>query len=617
MKRNQIFVVILLVSNVIISCFLQNNSIVISNDNSITLKAIIRENDGSEEFFLIIKNTLSKIGINLDIEILSFYEFLIEILTTKNYDLGFFYFLNSANDPDMIDVYNEDGTMNIFCYNSTMDYSVEYDMGTNEWFLQHGLEITPINSTERINHYWDWQEYLMNEILPCQPIYIYQDYCFNWDNLEGFDYEKGIIQSWGQMYWEETHLGQSSLDELVVTDYYETNLSNPEDFLQKDNLEYNAIMDSLLYYDYNKKLWPHLAEDWWMINTTHIRMKLREDVKWQSDIDGNFTNEYLDSKDVYFTYSILQNQFAIDWLKDMKIVNEYTIDFYIDRELNTPSNEPSSHCFDDFRYKILPEYYLNQSQQLDGKTPDYSHIAWDKFGQKTFGTGLFEMNSISENEIVFSLFNETWYNDTRTINDKRIDWKNRFGYQYKIKNLKIKKYDPEHNYLVKFEVGILDIFEPSLESEIEYLMSKTSFNMSTILRDGLMMIFYNLNPEREYIGNLDPCVGDSTITKGLAIRKAISYAIDRASIVTGLKGVRFVIDDYPMLTKQGIWCSPDISRYYYDFLKAQDYFILAMGRPSTTQSNLQSITWISLSIMLVTIMTMVLKKYRRRRKYFS
>ena len=612
MKRNQLFLSFLLIAN-FSTCFLVN---VISEEttpnNSITLTVKIRENDGSEEFFLIIQNALTRLGINLDIQKLSYYNFMLEILTTRNYDLGYMSLIGSANDPDMLDYFSELGFLNMICYEESIDYSEEYEMGENEWYLEHGLEITPINSTERITHYWNWQEYFMSEILPCQPMFIFKDYCFNWNNLEGFDFEKGIIQSWGQMYWDGTHFGQSSLDELVVIDNYRTNQSEPGDFLYKDNLVFNAMMDSLLFYDYNKKLWPHLAEDWWMINTTHIRMKIREGVKWQTDIDGNFTDEYLDTKDIYFTYYLLKNYFRIDWLKDMKIIDQYTIDFYIDRDIYSSPNDPGSHYFDDFGYKILPEYYLNQSQLADGKTPDYSHIAWERYGQKTFGTGLFEMQSITENKIVFSLYNETWYNNTNTINDKRLDWDNRFGSDYQINNLIVKHYNPELNYLDKFEAGTLDILEPSQESEIEFLESKTDYDMSTTLGDGLMMIFCNLNPEREYIGSLEPCEADTTITKGLAFRKAISYSIDRSSILTELKGIRYAIDYYPMATKQGIWCSPDITRYNYDLLKAQDYFILAMGQPSQTQSNGLAIQWIIGSLIVISILTnFIVKKMKK------
>ena len=60
----------------------------------------------------------------------------------------------------------------------------------------------PPNSQERIQHYWEWENYLMDKILPMQPTFTPKTYMAHWKNLIGYNYSEGILQSWGKMTWD-------------------------------------------------------------------------------------------------------------------------------------------------------------------------------------------------------------------------------------------------------------------------------------------------------------------------------------------------------------------------------------------------------------------------------
>jgi ABC-type transport system substrate-binding protein len=80
---------------------------------------------------------------------------------------------------------------------------------------------------------------------------------------------------------------------------------------------------------------------------------------------------------------------------------------------------------------------------------------------------------------------------------------------------------------------------------------------------------------RPVIGSRAPAPGDESITKGLAIRKAISYAINRAEINNVIHQDLHKIVDYPIYDKLGIWCNPNIIKYDYDLNEAKRYMKIA------------------------------------------
>jgi len=605
----------------IIGVFLTNIAIftrgdyVESEDMLFTL--VVKTRTYYTDYFQILKDDLAKLNINLDIIVLNWQDFAAELLAFRDFDLSYLSFVGLGIDPAGISqIYSENEEIGILDYYNEMDYNQEYEMGKNEWFIKEGLEILPLYSTERIEHYWKWQNYLVDEILPCQPMFTLKDYCVSWTNLEGFNYSDGLIKSWGKMSWDGSHQGQESVDEVVICEYISEYEEVPRDYYFKGGIFLNAIHDSLLYFDNDYSAWPHLAKNWEMINNTHLRLYLRENVKWQSDLEGNYTDEYFDVQDVYFTYYIFRDSGLLDWLKEMKIIDNYTIDFFIDSDSETIKNDPGTEFLDDLTLWILPEHYLNQTQQMDGKTPDYKHTAWEKYDEFRFGTGLFKIDSKTTDEINLSIFSDSWYNSTATKNDQNLNWEERFGTNYIIPRLKIliNFYIPD--YFQDLMNGKLDVLSSQISNdEIDSIYGNTNFNIQFNYYSMYSFIIYNFNPSRARIGDSNPCDLAPEMTKGLALRKAISYALNRPKIIEESYGSHAVINDYPFHMQNSIWCNPNIIRYNYNLSAAQMYLDLAFG-PSSTSGKSDGMSFIMSisSLYLTTIITYYLVMWKKRRK---
>ncbi len=49
--------------------------------------------------------------------------------------------------------------------------------------MKQGALIMPPDSAARVNHYWDWEDYLMDEICPSLPLFTGSTVQAYWDNF--------------------------------------------------------------------------------------------------------------------------------------------------------------------------------------------------------------------------------------------------------------------------------------------------------------------------------------------------------------------------------------------------------------------------------------------------
>ncbi|MHA1435811.1 MAG: ABC transporter substrate-binding protein [Candidatus Heimdallarchaeota archaeon] len=412
----------------------------------------------------LIKQQLARIGINVDI-IITGGPWTPLLLSLRTADIGLMELQTTNNaDPDFTGVYNENGSLNVFGYHTSMDSDDCLGPGKNEWYMRQGNLIMPPNSEERIEHYWEWEQYLMTDLLLCQPLFNKKSFVQTWNNLIGYNYSKGILQSWGDMNWSGTHTGQTNTSELVVADQQWDDLnplflnSGPTGFIS------SLTLDPLFWIEPDKSIQPHLATDLIMLNDTHARITLREGIKWQPDPDGNFTNEFFDAEDVYFTLKsfaeISNDYYLYSWIEDLEIIDPYTIDIFIDEDQSTPENEPYNRFLERLSVKIIPEHYLNQTQILG--LPDIFHPSWNIFNTQCFGTGLFVMDSYIEGtETTLTINSDCWWLNNTITSDTNLDWANRFGdftnilQQLRIKILK------SYEEIFAFRNGEIDISPPT------------------------------------------------------------------------------------------------------------------------------------------------------------
>ncbi len=531
-------------------------------------------------FFL--KQHCARIGIQVDTYTYDWPTFVNMLVPGSLYDFDIYYvaFTAGEGDPDWSNVYSETGALNTPGYNTSMDWDEELGTGINEWYLQHGIEIMPSDSEERIQHYWEWENYLMDKILPIQPTLIPKRISAYWSNLLGYNYVDGLQNSWGKMSWDGLHTGQNSINEIVISEEDWQNL-NPAFGGDQKVAMINRILDPVYMYDADLNIYPHLATDIVLINDTHIRLHIREGVKWHVDPDGLFPNEYIDVDDFYFSFyamkHISNSQDQYKMIEDMEKIDQYTLDLFIDADPTTPENEPYAPYSRYLNVYILPEHYLNQTQEVDGRTPDVTHSSWNRFTKEAFGTGLFELYSHVEGvQTTLKVVPDCWYLDP-LVDKSDMDFVNRFGdFSGGLDTLRTRAITNKVAEFAEFELGKLDLISISgfLEKRDEYL-ENPDFDIQSSYGYNFAFYGYNMREERGPLGNRTACPGDPTMTVGLALRKAISYALDRHEINEVLFGGEYIITDYPIYEGMGKWCNPNIIRYNHNLDRARYYMKLA------------------------------------------
>ncbi|MBD3190710.1 MAG: hypothetical protein GF308_08695 [Candidatus Heimdallarchaeota archaeon] len=548
------------------------------------------------DYMNFLKQHLGRIGINVDIQLLDWPTYIMELIVFRDYDVYLVGLGGGGVDPGSTayGVYSENASLNAYNYHTSMDYNETLGTGVNQWYIEEGLTMMPPDSEERIEHYHNWQQYMMDDLLPCKPTFSPLAYTAHWANLKGYNASKGVVQSWGKMYFDGSHDGQGSTNELVISHGQWSDL-NP---LFQDDAASSFIsgstLDTLIRYDVNKKPWPHLATGWEMLNETHLRVTLREGIKWQTDPDGLFTNEYFDAKDVYFTFyawrEVSNDQHLYSWLEKMEIIDDYTIDIYIDGDPTTPENEPYSNFLTNLWTNMMPEHYLNQTQEADGVTPDVNHDSWNTYATHSFGTGILEFGTYTDSvETIMEVYDDCWLMDA-SVDKSGMDFENNFGNVWDLDRLRVRIIPDQQTALLEFEAGKTDIEGVGTfpEKRDNYIADPDK-NVQTFNQDFFEFFGFNMGEERPYVGNPDPCPNDPTISIGLAIRKAMAYAIDRIEINNVLYRGEWAVTDHPIYPTMGIWCNPNIIRYNHDIEKAREYMAKA-GFEITEATGSQIIT---------------------------
>jgi ABC-type transport system substrate-binding protein len=530
-----------------------------------------------------LKQQLAEIGINVDIVIQDWGQFLDTILTNFDFDICTIGFSGSGREPFSLPIsaYTENSSINLWGYDESMDWDEGLETGLNEWYIKQGRSMIPPNSQERIDLFWDWQQHLMDELLLLAPFFTPKIFSANWANLEGFNYTKGnVIHNWGHMFWDGFHTGQASTSEIVINDDNWTEL-NP--FYYSDDTSsfiIDACLDELIYYDKDQSVWPHIAESWTFIDDTTVEVTIRDGIKWLDY--GGFTGQYVDVDDVYFTIycwdkiSIRSGDWF--WLDSLEKVDDMTLRIHIDGDPVTLEQELHAQAITDLNTWIVPEHWLNQTQEADGITPNITHASWTNYSTNCWGTGLFEIDSFTEAvETNLTVRSDCWMLDP-VVDKSNMDFINRFGdFSGGLNQLRVRLLDDTPLVFTEFESGKLDLIDVTSDTDkrLQYNLD-INFEIQSIYDYFFSFFGYNVRETRgTSLQSREPCPLLPSMTKGLAIRKAIAYAINRAEIDSALHTDSHYIVDYPIHSSLGIWCNEDIIKYDYNLTKAKEFMMYA------------------------------------------
>lgn len=579
-----------LVCLIVLSSLVVNTSNVVADEPFFTLQVIYRTYSSPDDpigsLLLIMEDQIDNLNINLEPIGLNWLSFVECLLNPIYHDmillpplLGDFY------DPDSIasSLFSEEALLNFWSYDQTLDWNQTLGMGQNEWFLEEGRTIFPYNSQERITQYWNWQMYLMDKLLPGLPGLSKPQYLAHRASLKNYSYSDRLLQSWGKMHWEELPENKTDATEIAIagkdwtmsTPFLRTSFDSGSSFFT------SAVADPLFWVDPDKSIQPHLATDMEFLNNTHLRINLREGIKWQLDQYGLFPGEYFDVRDVYFTIfawkylaSVIHSPYEFNWLEDMRIVDDYTIDLYLQDNETFWEDESAYDFLYDLNVEIMPEHFFNQTQLVDGTTPDRDHPSWIAYGDWNFGTGHLQLFSDDENETRLEVFPDAWWLNSTITSDSNLDWGERFGYNWELSKLIVrKKLSVTHDATVIEALlwGFIDMLEPLAYDDVIMLEQTFEFAIQTKSVGFFPFIGFNTNQERNYFGNRDPCPLDPTISIGLAIRKAVAYALDRHELNNLVYNGRYFVNEHPLPTELGFWLNPDIIVYDQDYAKAKEF----------------------------------------------
>ena len=616
--------IVLLLVLVIISNGLINGFTTVKAEENPKITLFARGKMEDLEIFAIMQEQLAKIGIEL------FYctcdcSNPIQHMLFGGQDMSILRLGHLDKNADFSYLYESSSYFNYPTYNPTIDYNDTLKQGINDWYLNYGRQI--LDEDERIEHYWNWEQYYMDKLLIYQPLFSKNSSTIGyWDNLLNYNHTDGIVQSWGKMVWNGTHINQGPLNEVVmgISDTTRYNTLRYSDWTsqapyQKYSTVQNLCMDPLIWRDADGSFWSHLAKEIHYINNTHLRISLRENILWQNDPEGLFTNETFDARDVYFTYYYLSKQSPLfrhyNWLKEIEIIDDFTIDFFIDTNELTQENEPFAWINNSLTTKIFPEHYLNQTQLVDGITPDVTHPSWAYFSWQCFGTGLCEIKSIDNDQIVLQQRPNSWYINTSITNDPRLNWINRFGnYSNGLEILRVRKVNCDSS-TVLLRGGYVDIGYTTDIGENQ-VSTNDGIDIQTKPAQFMISLVYSLHPERANISSNEYLGGEENITKGLALRKAVSYAIDRAEIIGLLYYNEYSINDYPIYPNLVEWCNPNIIKYTRDLDKAKYYMSLLgfnFDKTSLTIGLPNTGIGIFITLLITTSLSMIRRKQQNKK----
>jgi len=558
------------------------------------------------DYGLYIAQYLSELGIKVNVKVEEWIVFVGTLTVTYDFDLSFVGLTGGGADPDLTGVYNENGSLNMFGINTKMPYGAE-----NEQMMKEGVLIMDLE--ERQQHYYEWQQLIMDKILPMLPFFSPRSYVANWATLDGYDNRWGIVDSLPYMEFTSLHEGQTSTAEFYDSDAKWKEL-NP--LLQDDaSSSYisSLVMEPLMQMTPDfEPIKTGLVKDWQQDETNELLYKftLRDDVYWNPsfnitgrdsssdplvDDDGNIvdssilmsgdkgefsdgTNQQVTAKDAVFTLLAWANPITSEdadvynWIHDIWVDPSDPLSFWIEIDGDPDTEEAENYApfWSAMTPRVLPEFFLNTTNTTvtysSGGVPMLGigegildTPQWKTYSTSAFGCGKYMLDYYVENSITVLQASPFWFG-VGAIDGTEQD--------LDIKTFNIRVIPDITSALAEFKAGKLDIMGmTSFPDERKAMETDPKFDVQSALQSYVNFMGFNLR--RPFIGGDDNYVfltesGYEEYTKALAVRKAIAYAIDREEINKVLHDGEYLISHSVIYPVQAFWYYNDVIKYNHD-----------------------------------------------------
>lgn len=264
------------------------------------------------------------------------------------------------------------------------------------------------------------------------------------------------------------------------------------------------IYEPLLNIDKDYKTELCLAKEISKVGNTSYVIKLKENVKWQNGII--FT-----AKDVQYTIDRLKDE-AVNSIYAANVKDVIGVDVIDNNTVRINLSKEVPFFEYNLTFPIMSyNYYQNE---------DFVNTSKNK---NPVGTGRFKVVS-NEDSIVTLKQNQNWWNQDKEST--------------KIETIKINKYASMGEVYNAFKIGNIDLIHTD-SIQIEDYIGTLGFNTKEYKARQLDFIAFNT--QNDVLSNVE-------------VRQAISYAIDKANIVSAVYNNKYYTSNFPL----------DFGSYVYD-----------------------------------------------------
>lgn len=553
-----------------------------------------------EEYAGDIIQTLGNIGIKGSIRSMDYATFLDTVVYNKNYDLALIK-VEGANSPHMEFFFTENASLNIFKFKDTMD-----DGYTNARIAE---AVQEKNKTKRIDIYHEVQNHIMEKVIPMIPLFTpVRTYAY-WYNLVGFDAEMGLSDSLPYMSFEGPHEGQENTSNLNIGIGIWSDLNQLTMRRASEELLISLMMDKLVHLNDQRELTNHgLINSWKFMNDTTVRVNIRDNVYWQPNKANTYVDQPFTSKDVLFTLDLMTNSTInndaslLKWIKSYEEYNATAIDIYIDSDPKTPENEYYAHALEDLSIYPFPEFYLNQSTGNIQQTEQ-----WSDYAQNPFGTGKYRLDfknteaGLSAQFVRFDKWHGHGVLDTETA-------------ELSIDRVVANSFRELYSLKLELQTGKLDLVDFGNDPTAVF-ENENDIKTDSVLDNSIIFLAINLDHNVLGSDTVYDTSGDDNISRGLAVRKAIAHAIDKAHL-NQYQDSLYNITHSPLSRYFREYYNEDVIQYDTNITKSMEYLHQAgfdVGVFFHTETIEQTpIAMVSI-ISAITIGTMLRKRKTRGR----
>ncbi|MHA2357326.1 MAG: ABC transporter substrate-binding protein [Candidatus Heimdallarchaeaceae archaeon] len=500
--------------------------------------------------------------------------FIDKVVETKDYDLAILE-VEGESTPFLDLFFKEGAFLNIFNLRNNLDN------GTTAEYLKNITRELDFHT--RRNLLYDFQEHLMSNLLPMVPLFTPARTFSYWDNLNGFSAELGISMSLPYMTFNGLHDGQTTTQHLKigVGKWFDLNPLTVSEPAEKTII--SLMMDKLIEVDEKGNPTDRgLIDTWEYVNQTTILLHVRNNVKWQPDQEGLFTDSYFTVDDLLFTIDLLRSDISnrnyelYKWIKSYDAYNATTITLYVDSDPTTTENDPYAFILESLSVYPLPDHYLN----VAGTVEEIVNSArWGNYAQSPFGTGKYIYNATDSQvdlTAILQRFDE-WHG---------IGFLPGVSTNLAFSKIEAQTYDDSYAMTLELQEGSrIDLADFGRDPAMEDSLQTNEFETQFAVDNSLVFLAFNLDDEN-FGGekNFEP-TNQTGISKGLAIRKAIASIVDKTFMNSAYHKGKFNITNSPVSQYFKDYYHPSVTTYPFSVEEALYYLDLAGFNISTPEEN--------------------------------